>query len=425
GKERDMFYNIDIQKPVILAAFMLGSVALTSCMLADDDNATFDGQIYSNSPIRGDSYTSRIFVDPAAQASWLGRGVESVTGRTGEPCVMGDVVEYNNRTMTVSFQSNKTARQSLEELSGQISGKIDLVLFGGSGSVSMHSRLEDQHNTASVVLRVSYKGKTLRLENRTLTERGKAVVGQSVAHIAETCGDQYIDHLQYGNELYVVAQMVFASRAEYESFITRVKFRALFWSVTHTFSKEFYDQAYNGLLSVKVLSPNDLPGPIRTALGGKDEMSCKASSPSNLDACLDAGNQVIEYILGNSGGYADWLRNEDNLGVSWYASSNYEATGHREFAGVTAPVIDGLRVLHDRILNLLITEYRRKNVAQAYAGSPVPNQSVYRAMVRDIDENIAVLEQAMDTCQSSLDADTCESAIDDARGRLISIDLSM
>ncbi len=417
-----MFCINYLQNTAAIVAVAIGALTITGCLLGSE-GTKFNEQNAQRS-LDGAAYTGRVFIDPQANENWLGRGVESITGEMTDPCVTGEVKEYNSPEMNVSFQTSKTATQSLEELSGRVEGSVNLVLFGGGAEVNMHSRLQDVENTASVVLRISYKGKTLRLENRSLNNRGQGVVGQSVEQIAEACGDQYIDHVQYGNELYVVAQMAFASSEEYQKFVTRVKFRALFWTATKTFTDEFYDYAGNAVLSVKALSPSPLPGPILEALGGDEEMSCEASSRDDLSACLNAGDRIVDFIFDNGAtGYANWLRNDSNLHASWYASSNYETTGHREFAGVAATSVDGLSELSDELSTLLTEQYSLRNVLVSYGYSPRPDRRAYRDLIPTVDQNIAALQQAMDTCRSSLNVATCQSAINSAKAQQTSIDL--
>jgi hypothetical protein len=172
------------------------------------------------------------FIDPTAQNSWLGRGVQSSSGLLKNACVTGDWVEFNNQSMNLSYQDSKTASRSLREMSGNVGASVNLGLFGGGVSVHMHTRLEENENTASVVFRISYKSKQTTLHNRSLTTLGQSVVGQTPSQIEAVCGDEYVDHMQWGNELYFVTQMVFDNKEDYETFATKIKMRILFWTAT-------------------------------------------------------------------------------------------------------------------------------------------------------------------------------------------------
>jgi hypothetical protein len=112
------------------------------------------------------------FIDPNAQTSWLGRGVQSTSGLIKDACVTGDWVAVNNQTLSLAYQSSRSASRSLREMSGSMGASVNLGLFGGGVSVHMHTRLEENQNTASVVYRLSYKSKQYTLQNRSLTPLG-------------------------------------------------------------------------------------------------------------------------------------------------------------------------------------------------------------------------------------------------------------
>ena len=367
------------------------------------------------------------FVMPEAETSWLGRGVDTATGRFQDACLTGDITEYRNRSLQLGYRYHSTTRQSLREITGGVSASVNLGLFGGGVSVQMHTRLQESENTAAIVYRVSYKGTSLSLENRTLTARGQSVVGASPERIAEICGDQYVDHMQLGNDLYFVAQMAFDSRAEYERFLTRIKVRVLFWTSTHTISDEFYELAQNGRYTIKVLSSNPLPAAIRNELDGIDgaldygELSCRASSASGMSDCVDTSARIMEFLHSDTG-YRAWLQDAENLGVTWFSSAHYATTGHREFVGVERIAVPELAALHDRLLEELSYQENLQNTLRPYARTQGPAQSHYRELSQDVDENIDTLDQAMTTCGATLDVHDCQSAVDDALGELIAID---
>ena len=135
------------------------------------------------------------FVDPDADSSWLGQGVQSSSGALKGHCVTGTQQVFRNETVNLGYRSSKTAEQSLREVSGSVSASVNLGLFGGGVSVNMHTRLEENSNSASVVFRFRYNGKDISLQDRSLTALGQSMVGKTPSEIEDTCGDEYIDHL--------------------------------------------------------------------------------------------------------------------------------------------------------------------------------------------------------------------------------------
>jgi hypothetical protein len=251
---------------------------------------------------------------------------------------------------------------------------------------------------------------------------GQSVVGQTPSQIEAVCGDEYIDHMQFGNELYFVTQMVFASREDYEKFVTKIKVRILFWTATETITDEFHQYAQAGRYSIKALSPNPLPQALVDAVGGDGELNCNPNSRVGMLPCVVASNTIMDYFL-DPNGYKSWLADENNLGVSTFSSSNYEKTGHSEYAGVAAPDTTDLTELQSQLIAALGWQYGLKNVIKAYADVPAPDQADYHGLLLDVDANIAALESAMSSCKANPVVSSCQAAIDTAIGALVVIDL--
>ena len=361
------------------------------------------------------------FVEPDADTSWLGQGVQSSSGALKGKCLTGTVTDFHNETVNLGYRSNKSAMQSIREVSGSVSASVNLGLFGGSASVSMHTRTEENENTASVVFRFKYVGKDITLQDRTLTTIGQSMVGKTPTEIEDTCGDEYIDHMQLGNDLYFVMQMVFASKEEYEKFVTKIKVRVLFWTKTTTITDEFYDYAQSGRYSIKALSPNPLPQTIINAIGYDGRVSCQPNHSAGMEPCVTAGNTIMNYLLDPSG-YKAWLGDENNLGISYFTSSNYEKTGHSEFAGVVPKDTSALVALHTALLDELIVQHGYANTLESYTEATASNPPEYDANLLKVHSNIDVLEQAMDECKANPDLTYCQSTVDIAFNGLQEVD---
>lgn len=361
------------------------------------------------------------FVEPNADTTWLGQGVQSSSGALKGKCLTGTEQIFKNETVNLGYRSSKTAMQSIREISGSVSAEVNLGLFGGGASVSMHTRTEENENTASVVFRFKYVGKDITLQDRTLTALGQSMVGKTPTEIEDTCGDEYIDHLQLGNDLYLVMQMVFASKEEYEKFVTKIKVRVLFWTSTTTITDEFYDFAQSGRYSIKALSVNPLPQTIINAIGYDGRMSCQPSHSAGMEPCVTASNTIMNYLL-DSNGYKAWLGDENNLGISYFTSSNYEKTGHSEFAGVVPKDTSALVALHTQLLDELIVQHGYANTLEAYTEASAANPPEYDANLLKVQSNIDLLEQAMDECKANPDLTYCQSTVDIAFAGLQVVD---
>lgn len=362
------------------------------------------------------------FIDPDAELSWLGRGVQSQSGLFKGACVSGTAQDSHSKTLGLSYQDSKTARQSLREMSGSVSANINLGLFGGGVSVQMHTRLEDNENTASLVFHLRYNGKDVILHDRSLTALGQSLVGSSPSVIEESCGDQYIDHMQLGNDLYFVSQMVFASKEDYEKFVTKIKVRVLFFTATATITDTFYEYAASGRYNIKALSSNPLPQTIIDELGYDGEINCYPNQSAGMAPCVNAGNNIMNYLF-DPNGYKSWLADDSHLGITYFNASSYEKTGHADFAGIVAVDNSALATLHEQLLDELTVQYNQRNIIKPYAEALSLQQQIYDPLLLKVDANIAALESAMASCKANPEFSSCQAAINNAIGQLNTIEL--
>ncbi|NVJ58848.1 MAG: hypothetical protein HWE27_00585 [Gammaproteobacteria bacterium] len=347
---------------------------------------------------------------------WLGRGVESASGVLKQNCLSGEPVKYTNQHLSLGFQNKQSISSSIREIDGKISGDVNLGLFGGGATVQLHSRMVENSNTISAVLRINYTGSTFRFENRTYSAFGESLIGQTPHIIQKECGDEYIDHIQLGNDVYFISQLVFDDKEEYQEFVTKIRVRVLFFKTEKTRTKEFYEYAKNARYTIKVLSSNPLPELIKNQLNGSDEIHCGSSSADDIEFCDQASDAIMDYFLSENG-YAQWLNNEDNLGVTFYKSSQYGKTGHQELAAVTPLKIDEWLLLDEKIKALLSSQYQLLNVYQSFAEVPVAGQSEAITLRSILFSNIGWLDKAKEVCADAFVLDLisqCRQSIDNA-----------
>jgi hypothetical protein len=141
-----------------------------------------------------------------------------------------------------------------------------------------------------------------------------------------------------------------------------------------------------------------------------------------MNTCVVASNTIMDYLL-NPNGYKSWLADENNLGVNYFSSSNYDKTGHSEYAGVVASDVSDLLSLQRQLTDALKYQYGLKNIIEAYADVPAPNQGDYHALLLDVNANVAALEAAMSGCKANPVVGNCQAATDNAIGGLVLIGL--
>jgi hypothetical protein len=363
-------------------------------------------------------------INPAIDRSYLGTGIDSASGELQGNCISGDRVETGNSAVNLALHNASSASQSIEEVKGSISADVNLGLFAAGASVSMHTRLEENSNTASFVYRVRYRAGTETLENRDTTALGLSVQGQAESQIRDVCGDEFIDSVELGSDLYLVTQMQFSSKAEYEKFVTEIRVRVLFWSRTDTISSETYAHAANGVYSVKAVSTVALPGAITTILGGSGEKYCHVAS-NDMPSCVAAANDVLDYLIGSNSSYRSYLEDTNNLTVIGFNSMPYDKAGHFELATGSLSILPALEGLQNQLMTALTDNRVKQNITKAYGAVISSQQADYQGLLAQINDNILVLEAALDDCRNTPVVDSCQIVTDNALAQLIAVDVDI
>jgi len=361
------------------------------------------------------------YVNPDIQAGWLGRGINSETGEFASHCLNGTTVVHQNKRLGFSLKNTKRAQDSLRETTGSVGASVNLGLFGGGASVTVHTQFSESTNTVSQVYHVQYLSHGESYEERSLNTLGENMVGQSDSTVLESCGDHYITYLQYGSDLYLAANLTFASAEEYREFVTKIKIKVLFWSSTTTIRDEFYDLAVNARYTVKAASDNALPSSISAALNNNTEMVCRANNVAAIAPCVDATQTIFDYLL-NGTGYVDWLENQGNMHIVYFDSASYAGNGHRDFVNVSAPDISVLAQQSEYLASSLNYYQNLKDKLNGFISQPVGDISGYSAMLNNADANITYINNALAACRASMDETACQSAIDTAESQTVFID---
>ncbi|MFT4928124.1 MAG: hypothetical protein ACI8WB_004241 [Phenylobacterium sp.] len=363
-------------------------------------------------------------INPAIDSSDLGSGINSSTGQLQGNCISGDLVEKGNTTVNLGLQHATTASQSIEEIDGSVSADVNLGLFAGGATVTMHTRLEENNNTASTVYRVRYRAGTQTIENRNMTTLGLSVQGQSAAQIGDACGDEFIDSVTLGSDLYLVTQMQFSSTEDYQKYVTKIKVRVLFWSRTDTITTETYDLAQDGVYSVQAISTVPLPAAITAILGGQGEKYCHVDS-TNLPLCVTAANDVLDYLVGINSTYRSYLDNPAKLTVIGFNSMPYDQAGHFALASDSISIDSALEGLQNQLMSALTDNRQKQNVVKAYGAVAGPQQADFHTLNNTLTDNINGLETALDNCRNNQLLASCQSATDSALGALVVVDIDI
>ncbi|NQZ05698.1 MAG: hypothetical protein HRT35_00920 [Algicola sp.] len=353
-------------------------------------------------------------VNPGGGQSLLGRGVNSETGELAENCIVGTVEPVNNTKITINYKSSQSVYQLLNESQGKVSGEVDLWLASGSATAEFHSRMSENELTSSHVFKINYTGPDLRLEQRSLSELGESTLAGTVASRTQTCGDEFIQHLQLGSHVYLTAQMIFSSTDEYDHYSEKMEGRILFFSDESEVSETFQSLTENGIYTIAAYSEVDLPAPITDVLGGSGNMHCRTN---NMKQCIDSFNQVLSYLL-DAQQYGVWLSSVEQLPVIYARTSGYQQSGHFDMDVQTPNDNKDTLPLLRYLLDGLIDNLEKRNVIEAFKNVTGDEQLFYHGQLLKADSNIELLEGAIESCRIEATVEVCQSAIDALTGNL-------
>ena len=350
------------------------------------------------------------YINPAVTKAHLGMGIDSATGKLKGNCINGEINHYQNESINLSLESAVTAEQSLEDFQGTFKGDVNLGLFGAGATVDVHIRIAENENSASLVYHIKYRAGSKVIENRDYTALGTSMHGKPISEISDTCGDEFIDSVELGNDLYFTTQMHFSSKEELRKFVTKIRVRVLFWTSTTTITSETYNYAASGIYAVKAISNAPLPSAITDVLGSSGEKYCRVIE-IEMGQCVSAANTVLDYLLGTNSEYRDHLTNPSNLQIIKFTSMPYDKAAHFELQTEPGIIDPALRTLENTLMTELNENQVKHNVATAYADRYGLKGDI---LVDQLNDNIDILQGALATCADTLSVATCQSATDSA-----------
>jgi hypothetical protein len=337
----------------------------------------------------------------------LGQGFDSQLTMFRDACVTGELVETGNTQGELSYTGANTVERHMEETFGKVKGGINLILFAGSVSTSLSSRVTDNSRTASSSVQLIYDARDLSLENRTLTPLGESVAAQDDLQVDAVCGDSFIHHVKLGSEIYVTARLYFRSIEEYQKWVTKIKVRFLFYSKTKTKTKEWLDLTENGVYSITVDTRGGMTDRLQSILNNNPTYC----TTDNMDACIDTGSKVFDYLFSETGYSAD-IQNAPKQVIS-FTTQPYGASGHFSLA---KPHVDKGTQFALEEEKLRVRLYANQQIRESlYAFAQVEtNGTEKERLLADValaEQNIAALDEAADTCRGTSLFATCQQAV--------------
>lgn len=335
----------------------------------------------------------------------LGQGFDSHTSLFRETCVMGDVVSTNNSESVLSFTASNSLERHIEETYGKVKGGVSLVIFSGSVSSALSSKVTDSARTASSSVKLLYNAKDFTLENRTLSAYARSVLDQD--DIDTVCGDAFVYHVKEGLEIQVVAKLYFRSVEDYQKWVTKVKVRFLFYSKTKTKTEEWHSLTENAVYSIEVVTR----GGMTTRLQAILDSNPTYCNTDHMDACIDTGEMIFAYLFGEMGYSAD-IKNSAKQGIL-FSTEGYLASGHFDLAKPIFNRGNQFFVEEARINSLLYSNQQIRDSLYAFAQVEA-DELIRERLLQKIslaDANVALLDQAALVCRTATHWLSCQQAV--------------
>jgi hypothetical protein len=342
--------------------------------------------------------------------SYLGRGFDNQVTLFREHCITGDIVETGNTQGELSYTGSNTVERHMEETFGKVKGGVNLIIFAGSVSTSISSRVTDNSRTASSSVKLIYDARDLSLENRTLTPLGVSMLNQEDFQVDATCGNEFVHHVKLGSEIYVNARLYFRSVEDYKKWVTKIKVRFLFYSKTKTKTEEWYDLTENGVYSIDVVTRGGMTDRLQTILDSNPTY-CKTD---NMDACIDTGSKIFDYLFSETGYPLD-IKSAPKQVVS-FSTESYLNSGHFE---LVKPMFDKGTQFGLEEEKLQVRLHQNHDIRNSYfAFAQVEDDETLKEQmlvkVGYAEDNIAALDAAATTCRATLIYATCHQAVENA-----------
>jgi hypothetical protein len=343
-------------------------------------------------------------------ANQLGRGFDSELSALRNPCVMGEIVTWNNTQADISYAGLNSHERYLEETYGRVKGGVNLVLFAGSVSTSLSTRVTDNSRTSSSSVKLLYYAKDQSIENRKLSPYGTAVLNQNEIAIDSLCGSEFIHHLKLGLEISVTTKLHFRSIEDYQRWVTKVKVRFLFYTKTKTKTQEWLELTENAVYSIEINAKGGMTDRLQTILD-ENPVYCVTS---NIDACIDTTSRLFEYLFSEIGYIVDIK--DAPMQVISFSTTPYLISGHLELALPPNAEVNKYLFQDERIRARLYTNQQMREALYAFAQVEADEaiRVDFLVKVSLIDANIELLDEAAASCRISTDWLICEQAVDHA-----------
>lgn len=189
-----------------------------------------------------------------------------------------------------------TYDQILKETGAGLYGKASLFgLASAKVQGDMALSLASTDDSTSFIYHFNLLGKSAVLSDRRFNPKGSiAYSKKDLSHFREQCGDQFVDQVKLGGQLYIGVKYTFASKETKEKISVGVTL-SLFWGlikVSKTWTKEFRELMKDVRISIEAYQVGGDPKQLANLKNSILSGSCAGDEP---ELCAAAVDRLLEY----------------------------------------------------------------------------------------------------------------------------------
>ena len=232
----------------------------------------------------------------------LASGYDSARNLKFAACIDPAKYVYSGSNSSIlSYIRDYNYDQLLDEVSMGIFAKLNLFgLIKAKASGDITSEMATTDDSSAFLYKIDIVGKSAVLKNPTLNANGlSAYLRHDPLAFRKTCGDQYVEQVQLGAQMFLGVKYFFTSKEDKEKLKVQMKV-SLFWGLikfTKTWTKEEKSLLKNVRVNVDAYQVGGDPDKLeaikktleRTSCAGDDMVKCGEA----LDKLLDYAANVF------------------------------------------------------------------------------------------------------------------------------------
>jgi hypothetical protein len=288
--------NLDRLNPSLFLGLCMSLALLTSCRSTSSLKSERNDGSHEITPAKPQEIlTGAIGFDPSSRG--LANGWDSELHRKFAPCLDSTNFTYRGaQSSDLTFMRDFTYDQILKETGAGLYGKASLFgLASAKVQGDMATSLASTDDSTSFIYNLSVFGKSAVLGERVLNINGSSAYNSdNLVRFRELCGDQFVEQVRLGGQLYIGVKYTFASKETKNSISLKVTL-SLFWGlikVSKTWSKEFRDMMKDVRISIEAFQIGGDPRKLQALKDSIYEKSCAGDEP---EECAEAVDRLLEY----------------------------------------------------------------------------------------------------------------------------------